>query len=1347
MKRKYFGIFVTLVMIISSIVIPTNVKFANAAGGGQEQPLNYSWINEIVENLSLIVKQNKTYNLWQGRDFGTNGEREAAYRIKEWMTLNSKNLNASVYLDRVGNESYTGPDYKIQHRVNDIIEISDYSLQLKNTTIISLTIPDNETFPIPKLVWSEAWTEVTSGGFYDVEPVSGSTLTNLISDQLEISYTLLDNANAACEYSAFEVVNIEDYSTASENETTGKIHLLEFLTNESEDAYQTKVDKVVDSGGSGFLFTSTNPSYIKDLPIDSFGLAISSEDGVKIKNYLNSDATVILSFPETEDDILPTFGTFSLYIFNQRFEEKKIGLMEETSDYPPSQLFIWCNLPYPISPYIGFILCNKTTFETTHYMLTATKKPFKSQNIPATMLSRYRRHPVFFVNGTIRINQSTSIDLWDWEKNDTSLQAKFNITERKNENIESYNVICEVPGKNQSKSIMISGGHHDYFPGQGAADNTVGVATMLGVLRWLNESDITPEYNVTFASWAGEERIIRGSSSYVFNQSNYRKNENITYMINLDFFALDSPGSELNIITSTKAFLNEISNTTNRTNYLNRTNYKLKIYKEDGEYYKIVDDAEPLYLCYVNDSPINQFFGPFKKKTDLQIVTVGKTNMRDIVRHRSGGNHDFGDVLNHINQTDLNCTAEMVFNITKYLILEPPENEFVNCDFITYDRCGDSWNDSVNISLNVTTNRTSWATVEASIRNASTGINVSDVNSTWFTVYTGENISGQITVTLYPIMKNDTYNVSIRIIDDRGNVDDECHQLVNLSPYGKPMARFNYSYGELIGRYVYFNDASMASPGADINQWYWDFDDGTHSHDQNPSHLYLISRDYDVTLTVWDTNGFNDSWSDTLTVPNSSPSSSFTINANAVCVGTQLSFTSTSSDEDGTIENYTWCFGDESYSYAENPVHSYSQSGVYTVTLTTTDDDGAVNTATETDCLVIADAMVDDDFSDNPGAHKWDTIQEGIDDVGDSGIVYVFNGSYDPIEIEKPVALYGENRETVVISGGDPGVKILSYNVSLKGFTISDGTCGVDIVKGENITIEDCEVSGNSNLGISLDWSYNCSITNCSISESDTGVKIFDGSEYNVIKQSKISESSYGVYISGSSHNWIGSPYVYNPYPTDCTFTLNDYAVYLYDADSNFILGCDIDGTPPIENQYEETIGICLEDSEENTISTCKIHDATIQGISLDGSARNKVEHCKITENKYGIDFSGSASYDNLIVQNSITDNTLFGIHLPSPPENNLIYYNDFIQNGNDSKNQSYDANGRGEGEENLWNKEGNHTLTKEGPGEGNYWSDYKGVDDNQDGIGDTPYELEGGPDREDSYPVIESYNWCNDWE
>jgi PKD repeat protein len=49
-------------------------------------------------------------------------------------------------------------------------------------------------------------------------------------------------------------------------------------------------------------------------------------------------------------------------------------------------------------------------------------------------------------------------------------------------------------------------------------------------------------------------------------------------------------------------------------------------------------------------------------------------------------------------------------------------------------------------------------------------------------------------------------------------------------------------------------------------------------------------------------------------------------------------------DEDGTIVEYFWDFGDGSTGTGVNPKHFYSRPGNYTITLTVKDDSGAVAT-------------------------------------------------------------------------------------------------------------------------------------------------------------------------------------------------------------------------------------------------------------------------------------------------------------------------------------------------------------------------------------------------------------------
>jgi PKD repeat protein len=62
-------------------------------------------------------------------------------------------------------------------------------------------------------------------------------------------------------------------------------------------------------------------------------------------------------------------------------------------------------------------------------------------------------------------------------------------------------------------------------------------------------------------------------------------------------------------------------------------------------------------------------------------------------------------------------------------------------------------------------------------------------------------------------------------------------------------------------------------------------------------------------------------------------------------VGIGVSFSSAgSSDPDGSIAFYLWTFGDGTTSTAANPTHTYSTSGLKTVSLRVTDNDGATDT-------------------------------------------------------------------------------------------------------------------------------------------------------------------------------------------------------------------------------------------------------------------------------------------------------------------------------------------------------------------------------------------------------------------
>jgi len=74
--------------------------------------------------------------------------------------------------------------------------------------------------------------------------------------------------------------------------------------------------------------------------------------------------------------------------------------------------------------------------------------------------------------------------------------------------------------------------------------------------------------------------------------------------------------------------------------------------------------------------------------------------------------------------------------------------------------------------------------------------------------------------------------------------------------------------------------------------------------------------------------------------PNEAPTAQFTSSCNDLA----CSFTDGSSDSDGTVTSWSWTLGDGGTSIAQNPAHTYSAAGTYTVTLTVTDDGGLTGT-------------------------------------------------------------------------------------------------------------------------------------------------------------------------------------------------------------------------------------------------------------------------------------------------------------------------------------------------------------------------------------------------------------------
>jgi len=150
---------------------------------------------------------------------------------------------------------------------------------------------------------------------------------------------------------------------------------------------------------------------------------------------------------------------------------------------------------------------------------------------------------------------------------------------------------------------------------------------------------------------------------------------------------------------------------------------------------------------------------------------------------------------------------------------------------------------------------------------------------------------------------------------------------------------------------VQFTDASTGN----VSSYSWDFDnDGTvDSTEQNPVYTYAAAGNYTVNLTVSNAGG-SDSKVKTGYIEVLSPSTSklvaaFSASPTSGKVPLNVAFTDTST---GIPAKWIWDFGDGSKSFLQNPIHKYSKTGIYKVSLTVKNVKGS-NTATKTDYIKV----------------------------------------------------------------------------------------------------------------------------------------------------------------------------------------------------------------------------------------------------------------------------------------------------------------------------------------------------------------------------------------------------------
>jgi len=293
----------------------------------------------------------------------------------------------------------------------------------------------------------------------------------------------------------------------------------------------------------------------------------------------------------------------------------------------------------------------------------------------------------------------------------------------------------------------------------------------------------------------------------------------------------------------------------------------------------------------------------------------------------------------------------------------------------------------------------------------------------------------------------------------------------------------------VINQSLQFTDQSTGV----IVAWSWDFGDGTTSTDQNPTHAYTANGQYTVSLTVTDSHNYQDTKTVTnfITVAND-PGASFVASTIAEHINTDIQFTDQSTSN-GTISAWQWDFGDGTTSTEQNPIHQYTTSGLYTVSLTVTDEFGS-DTMTRNNYIAIDMPPTAEFVSDTQSAYIHDNIQF-TDQSTSYGTITSWQwdfGDGNTTTVQNPVYSYsavGNYTITLTVTdefGSDTQIKIdyitifahgtgYEYGYCMGG---ADGSANLSTIDRITFPFDSGTATYVGNLSVTKRWVAGCNSSN-----------------------------------------------------------------------------------------------------------------------------------------------------------------------------------------------------------------------------------------------------------------------------
>lgn len=244
------------------------------------------------------------------------------------------------------------------------------------------------------------------------------------------------------------------------------------------------------------------------------------------------------------------------------------------------------------------------------------------------------------------------------------------------------------------------------------------------------------------------------------------------------------------------------------------------------------------------------------------------------------------------------------------------------------------------------------APFQATFHNISTGgtgyvYNIYDSNFNPVTSIVNNNLNALQT---YNFDTSGTYYVSVGVFSDCGGGGVESAK-IKVVVYSVPAPNFTSdatttACSQMVVNFTNTTPGTPALPASSYS-YVWNFGDGTQSNAFSPQHTFdYKGSPYTVTLSATNSNGcFAGITKTAFITVNPPPLTDFTVKPDTILNIPNYRADFVDKTQHDPVK-WQWDFGDKSTSVDQNPVHTYADTGIYKVTLTTVNKFGCTDTKT-----------------------------------------------------------------------------------------------------------------------------------------------------------------------------------------------------------------------------------------------------------------------------------------------------------------------------------------------------------------------------------------------------------------